>query len=194
MANTNQVGLELGPHLSFIVLYWILSLVITTTSTTLIVYRIVSMARRSSKPTPYYPTIEILVESGAIYTILIVICCILWALSPPKSDNQYSIPLYGAVYVASDVFYSLLIPVTVSRSAFVIHLADTQLFQRLSQGIAPTLITLRVASGRAREDAEWSQPITAIAFRSRSARGDVETLDNSPSSNVEHSVLSRRRC
>ncbi|KJA25281.1 hypothetical protein HYPSUDRAFT_421362 [Hypholoma sublateritium FD-334 SS-4] len=119
-------SLELtAPHLSFVVFYWFFSLAITTVSTTLIVYRIISMAQKTNRTTAYYRTVEILVESGAMYTTVIIICCALWGQSKPSWDGVIG----GGVYITSDLFYSLLIPVT---------------------GIAPTLITLRVASGRAR--------------------------------------------
>lgn len=62
----------LGPDLSFMVL------VLTTISTTLIVYRIIGMARKTNISTPYYPVVEILVESGAMYTVVIFICCAFW--------------------------------------------------------------------------------------------------------------------
>lgn len=97
-------------HLNFTVLYLVLSLVITTISTTLIAYRIIDVVRRSSKPTPYSPTIEILVESGAMYTILNIICCALRGPLPQPNVTSSS-----RATAAGGILYSLLIPVTVSQ-------------------------------------------------------------------------------
>ncbi len=110
-------GLSFGPELTFVAFYWFTSLVITTISTTLIVYRIINMARESNKTTSYYPTVEILVESGVMYTTVIVICCILWGISVAKSEGGGNFSTgYAHLNVASGVIYSLLIPVTVSRN------------------------------------------------------------------------------
>ena len=111
-------GLNFGPQLTFVAFYWFTSLLITTISTTLIVYRIMNMARRSNKTTSYYPTVEILVESGVMYTTVIVICCILWGIAVAKSDGGWNASLgYIRLNVASGAIYSLLIPVTVSRNS-----------------------------------------------------------------------------
>lgn len=111
----NGPTITFGSTFSFIIFYWVISLVITIISTTLIVYRIINMARKTNTTTPYFPIVEILVESGAMYTIAIIICCALWAQSKP---SRFSMFRFG-VYEASNVFYSLLIPVTVSCAMFV---------------------------------------------------------------------------
>lgn len=105
-------------HLNFVVLYWVFSLTITTISTMLIVYRITNMAQLSNRTT----TVEILVESGAMYTIVIIICCALWVQSKPSPAGVID----GGVYITSDIIYSLLIPVTVSHAVLVIHSGSTQ--------------------------------------------------------------------
>lgn len=50
------------------------------------------------------------------------------------------------------------------------------------QGIAPTLIALRVATGKARDSAAWSQPLSSLRFRKTTANDDrsltVENIDN----------------
>ena len=114
-------GLTLGPEFTFIILYWIISLVITTVSTTLIVYRIFNMTRRSNKTASYYPTVEILVESGAMYTITIILCCALWGstVASSKTETPPSAKFTRLNKVGSAI-YSLLIPVTVSRTTPVI--------------------------------------------------------------------------
>ncbi|KJA25276.1 hypothetical protein HYPSUDRAFT_37764 [Hypholoma sublateritium FD-334 SS-4] len=71
-------NITLGPHLSFTDLYWIISVVVTTSSTLLIVHQILRVRSRSTngnnESDPYHSTIEILVESGALYTATILVC------------------------------------------------------------------------------------------------------------------------
>ena len=71
-------NITLGPHLSFTDLYWIISVVVTTVSTLLIVRRILSVRSKSTngndESDTYHSTIEILVESGALYTSTILLC------------------------------------------------------------------------------------------------------------------------
>ena len=113
-----------GLHLTFIIFYWASSLFIATISTALIVYRTIGMARRS-KITLHCAIIEILVESGAMYTVLIITCCSLWAIPQPPPNASPSSG-YKAAVEASGILYSLLIPITVSLAVSAIYLVGAQ--------------------------------------------------------------------
>ncbi len=103
----------LGPHqISIIVVYFLISAGITTLATTLIIYRIFDVSRRSSSEmSSYQYTIEILVESGLMYTTTIVITAVLLAIGGSSFDNL-------AVFQASQYFGALLTPMTVSLAQF----------------------------------------------------------------------------
>ena len=55
----------------------------------------------------------------------------------------------------------------------------------LKQGIAPTLITFRVATGQARVDEEWAEPVSTIAFRVQESSRDTTTIEET----VTHGIL-----
>lgn len=101
-------NITLGP-LSFVSLYFIVSFSVTVISTSLIVYRIVTVSRRGdSKIAPYRFTIEILVESGALYTTNILVAGILLVLQANGTQAPWIIE-------TSQILYSILVPVTVCR-------------------------------------------------------------------------------
>lgn len=97
-----------GPYLDYDDLYWVISLVVTTASTALIVYRIVDVSKMSNNTTPYSSTIEILVESAALYTIIILICCILLVAGACRPDITWIFQVYNCLT-------SIQIPVAVSK-------------------------------------------------------------------------------
>ncbi|KJA25296.1 hypothetical protein HYPSUDRAFT_37792 [Hypholoma sublateritium FD-334 SS-4] len=131
----------LGPHkISIIIVYFLISAGVTTLATSLIIYRIFDVSRRSSNEmNSYQYTIEILVESGVMYTATIVVTAILLAIQGSSFDDL-------KVVQAASYFGALLTPMT---------------------GIAPTLITARIVSGSARPDVEWSKPFSGMAFKTQ---------------------------
>ncbi|KJA25278.1 hypothetical protein HYPSUDRAFT_53180 [Hypholoma sublateritium FD-334 SS-4] len=150
-------NITLGP-LTFVSLYFIVSFTVTVISTILIIYRIFTVSRRAdSKIAPYRFTTEILVESGALYTTNILVAGILLVLQANGAQAPWIIE-------TSQILYSILVPVT---------------------GIAPTLITLRTASGNARPDAEWSQPISDIAFQAQESRRSAQESRPAGNNNAE---------
>lgn len=95
--------------LTFVSLYFIISFSVTIISTSLIIYRIFTVSKRgNSKIAPYRFTIEILVESGALYTTNILIAGILLVLQANGAQAPWIIE-------TSQILYSILVPVTVCR-------------------------------------------------------------------------------
>ncbi|KAF5310048.1 hypothetical protein D9619_010483 [Psilocybe cf. subviscida] len=129
---------NLGPgKVSFIPLFFFLSVGITVLATGLIIYRIVDVFNRiPGERSRYQYVIEALVESGLMYSTTLLISGVLMVV---RSDNFTNCTLVQA----SAYWGGILTPVT---------------------GIAPTLITMRTVSGKARDEATWTQPVSGIIF------------------------------
>ena len=85
--------------------------------------------------------------------------------TPKRSKRRYLLaldPSHGKQQFCPSAFFLLVL---------------SKKFSTFPQGIAPTLITLRVASGHARKDNEWLQPVSnTVAPKSNlGIRVDVET-------------------
>ncbi|KAF5327873.1 hypothetical protein D9619_003925 [Psilocybe cf. subviscida] len=125
-----------------------ISLGVTVLATTLIVYRICDVSRRSiDGGSAYRYTTEVVVESGALNSVMLLLTSILLIMCTGK-------PLVGPTIQAYCYCLGISIPIT---------------------GIAPTLIAYRIATRRARDEKRWSQPISALRFESTSS---VRTLDD----------------
>jgi hypothetical protein len=93
------------------------------------------------------PVLEILIESSALYAASLFIFVVLLAM---KSPNQSYIQDIHAQIAVCPVF--ILISVKSAHS--------------IQQGIAPTLLVLRISAGHARKDEEWSAPSSGLRFAS----------------------------
>lgn len=102
-----------GPSFSYVDLYWGISLVVTTASTTLIVYRIFDVSKTINKSTRYYNSVtEILVESAALYTVVILICGVLLVARACRPDILWLVKV-------NDCFSSIRTTVAVSVAVFI---------------------------------------------------------------------------
>ncbi|KAF5318507.1 hypothetical protein D9619_011043 [Psilocybe cf. subviscida] len=123
--------------------FYLTSLAITIIATTLIVYRIVSVVRLSEGAESRYKlTLEALVESGGLYAASLLVISILYIARGYGSFTvQDRMVAAGLIWQAG-----VLPPIT---------------------GIAPTLIAFRIATGRARDEAAWSQsePLSFLRFK-----------------------------
>ncbi|KAF5327208.1 hypothetical protein D9619_004561 [Psilocybe cf. subviscida] len=140
---------NLGPgQVSIICLYFFISIGITVLATALIIYRVIDVSRRSTGQTKgrYQYTIEIAIESGAMYSITLLIAGVLLAVRGKMDGPNYSITQ------AASYWGGILTPVT---------------------GIAPTLIASRISSGRARDEKQWSQPMSGVSVPRRHTGDNV---------------------
>jgi hypothetical protein len=98
--------------------------------------------------------VEIIVESSALYSISAIIMITMLALP----HDTFTFSVYG------DVFFSFM---GVSGPSIVMFRQGSSLTLNASQNLAPALIMLRIALGRARPDAEWSgNHISGLQFSS----------------------------
>ncbi|PPQ81100.1 hypothetical protein CVT25_014563 [Psilocybe cyanescens] len=149
------LNLTLGSRLGFLDLYFVLSLCITITSSALIIYRIADVSGQGNNDiSRYHYTIKILVESGLLYTTVILICGILHVIQDCGITNP------GLIQAVQD-FDSILVPIT---------------------GIAPTLITSRIAKARVEvSDLERSQEISRINFKKEESKAEPLRFDDTES-------------
>ena len=72
----NLLHIEEKLNLAFMFLYYAISILITCVSTALIVYRILNKTKRTLfiGQSPYRFIIEVLVESGTLYTFSAIVC------------------------------------------------------------------------------------------------------------------------
>jgi hypothetical protein len=129
---------NLGPgKVSIICLFFFLSIGITVLATGLIMYRIADVSKRSrGEITKYQYAMEVLVESGVMYSVTLLISGVLLAVR----GNDFT---HYTLVQASSYWGGILTPVT---------------------GIAPTLITMRIVSGTARDETTWTQPVSGMVF------------------------------
>ncbi|KAF5310050.1 hypothetical protein D9619_010481 [Psilocybe cf. subviscida] len=107
----------------------------------LIIYRVASVSNRMPGETSKYQyLIEVLAESGVMYCITLLIADILLVVR----GNDFT---RHAVVQAASYWGGVSTPVT---------------------GIAPTLITMRAISDRARDETTWTQPVSGIFFHNPS--------------------------
>lgn len=140
--------------------FFIICLVTTIIATSLIILKIWMSSRHSChSPFSYKRLGAILVESGALYsTVLLgqtILAAINWAYTPVNAFR------YEARYnAATEVIACLMMPVTVSTS---LPLKPGLLWLSVIQGFAPTLIALRVGREIVRTDG--SAPVSHMSFR-----------------------------
>lgn len=129
---------NLGPgKVSIVCLFFFLSMGITVLATSLIIYRIADVSKRSrGEITKYQYAMEVLVESGLMYSATLLISGVLLAVRGNDFTNY-------TLVQASSYWGGILTPVT---------------------GIAPTLITMRIVSGEARDETTWTQPVSGMVF------------------------------
>ncbi len=103
----------------------------------------------------YRGVIEIVIESAALYAVSLIIFLAFFIRDDPRSVYPQAI--------LNTVTVSIVFLIN-----FGVFLTD------VSQGIAPTLIVARVASGRARPDESWatSSSATVTSYFSRRSRGN----------------------
>ena len=102
---------DIGPgQVSIICLFFFISIGVTILATALITYRVVDVSRRSTGQTRsrYQYTIEILVESGIMYSSTLLIAGVLLAVRGNIDGPNYSITQ------AASYWGGILTPVTVS--------------------------------------------------------------------------------
>lgn len=108
------LNLQIGPHrVSMVVIYFVISAGITTSATSLIIYRIFHVSKGSRdeyKINIFQYTIEAFVESGLMYTAVIVITAILLGVQGSSLDQ--------IKVVQVSYFCALLTPVTVCILTF----------------------------------------------------------------------------
>jgi hypothetical protein len=98
-----KLNLQIGPnHIPVICLFFFISMGITVLATSLIIFRILNVSRAGGTAGRYGHVIEILVESGILYSTLLFITGVLQALT--------TAPL--SVGEAGTYFTAVLIPVT----------------------------------------------------------------------------------
>ncbi|KAH9483073.1 hypothetical protein JR316_0005173 [Psilocybe cubensis] len=141
--------ITLGSRFGFLDLYFILSLCTTITTSGLIIYRIVDVSSRGNNDiSRYHYTIKILVESGLLYTAVILICGVTHLML------DFGVVTPGVIQAVQD-FDAILVPVT---------------------GIAPTLIASRNATKREekreKENRSTSQMISQLNFHRDESRAD----------------------
>ncbi|KAF5327299.1 hypothetical protein D9619_003912 [Psilocybe cf. subviscida] len=132
------------PHLSIWAsgpIFYSVSLVITILATLIIILRITFISRKGGGGLSRYSYImEVLVESGILYAAPLMVTVIFIVMT-----RNYITESDGPIIKAMDYLTGIITPMT---------------------GIAPTLIAFRVATGRARSESSWSQPLSALHFRS----------------------------
>lgn len=101
------LNITLGPYWNVLDLYFAVSLCITIISSVLIIYRISDVSRGNNATSRYRHTIKILVESGLLYTTVILICGILLIIQVFGIHNSW------LIRVTQD-FEAILVPLTVS--------------------------------------------------------------------------------
>ncbi|KAF5319634.1 hypothetical protein D9619_008857 [Psilocybe cf. subviscida] len=139
------LNVRVGPaQVSVICLFFFISSGITVLATALITYRIIDVSQNSNGQarSRYQFIIEILVESGVIYSATLLITGVLLAVGGNIAVPNHSV----ALTQAASYWGGIVTPVT---------------------GIASTLIALRISSGTARDARQWTQPVTGISFRRR---------------------------
>jgi hypothetical protein len=149
---------NLGPgKVSIICLFFFLSIGITVLATGLIMYRIADVSKRSrGEITKYQYAMEVLVESGVMYSVTLLISGVLLAVR----GNDFT---HYTLVQASSYWGGILTPVTVNI-AFIACGNDANYTIFVFQGIAPTLITMRIVSGTARDETTWTQPVSGMVF------------------------------
>jgi hypothetical protein len=144
-------------------IFFILSLVTTVLTTLLIVFRIATLGL-FTKDSPYRNIIEIVVESAALYSIILILF----------------IPLYVQTDIRlnfmSEYLKRVMIGMTVRVLDYPRPLREADMASSILQGIAPTLIVHRVASGTSRSRQDWGRTRSSMTFASAAPTAPFSTV------------------
>lgn len=126
------------------IVYFSLSLTSTVLSTLLIIYRIIVISRRTLSLNRYTGVIEIITESAALYTIALIVF----------------LPFFARKDFSQGYAQAILVPITVC--IYPIDWICLWFHDGHWQGIAPTIITARVALGLTQERAQARVPSLSV--------------------------------
>ncbi|KAF8989613.1 hypothetical protein BDQ17DRAFT_1414347 [Cyathus striatus] len=131
--------------------FYYITLGVTVIATSMVVYRIITVSGRAGTVGRYRYAIEILVESGIIYSIPLLILGVIESL-PNLTPSEINLLWEVDTYVLA-----FLVPVT---------------------GIAPTLIYERVMTNTEHDEERWSQPISSLRFNHTAQRTETHQCDH----------------
>jgi hypothetical protein len=169
---------ENSSGLAFAGISQILSATTTVCATGLIALKIYTVTRKSGGNYTYSKVIEILVQSAALQSLVMIVDSIAeigtYILVASNSNN---IALALAFLQIAAYSSSCRLAVMV-RVYFILLFPRKKLIHPIKQGIAPTLIAFRVAEERPRTEVDSTSresPLSGLAFKHSARHSDTES-------------------